>query len=138
LYPVNGFLLVSSQANVLSGTSSWLPLGEHKLRKFCAVWYDQTGAVHDCKSDYHAIKKKPENDEFRLYRNGINGDASAITTVVSKFGNTVTTAQLDAHDVQLAKSLQYDITEDGKIISHFHGYLIISDTATDKHQIQSI
>lgn len=131
-------MLASSQANVLSGTSSWLPLGEHKLRKFCAVWYDQTGAVHDCKSDYHAIKKKPENDEFRLYRNGINGDASAITTVVSKFGNTVTTAQLDAHDVQLAKSLQYDITEDGKIISHFHGYLIISDTATDKHQIQSI
>ena len=115
-----------------------LPAGEHKLRKFCAVWYDQTGAVHDCKSDYHTIKKKPVNDEFRSYRNGITGHSAAIATVTSKFGNTVTTAQLDAHDIQLEKSIEYDITDDGKIISHFHGYLIISDTATGKHQIQSI
>jgi len=114
-----------------------LPPGEHGLRKFCEKWYDQLGQVHDCKSDFHTEKNKPQKDEFKLYRTTIYGDSDIITTIVSKFGNVVTTAQLDAHDLELCRSLRYGITDDGKIISHFHGYIITSNTSTGKHKIES-
>ena len=115
-----------------------LPQGEHGLRKFCPKWYDQFGQVHDCKSDFHTLKNKPQNDEFRSYRNMVNNDAETIATILSKFGTEVTTAQLDAHDFKISRSIEYDITEDGKIVSQFHGYLIISNSLTQKHIIEKL
>ena len=115
-----------------------LPPGEHGLRKFCAKWYDQYGQVHDCKSDFHTLKNKPQNDEFRSYRNTVTTDAATIATLISKFGNEVTTAQLAAHSLEITRSIDYDITEDGKIVSQFHGYLIISNSTTQKHKIEKL
>jgi hypothetical protein len=115
-----------------------LPPGEHGLRKFCEKWYDQVGQVHDCKTDYHSEKKKPQNEEFRLYRNTIYEDSNTITSLVDKFGSIVTTAQLDAHDLELCRSIEYGITDDGKIISQVHGYIITSDTSIGKHKIEKI
>ena len=115
-----------------------LPPGEHGLRKFCPTWRDQFGQIHDCKSDYHTQKKKPENDEFRAHRARIYGDSDTIKTMVSKFGDVVTTSQLDAHGLELTRALEYGITDDGKIISQFHDYIITSDTSTNKHKIEKI
>lgn len=114
-----------------------LPKGEHKLRKFCTTWWDQFGAVHDCKSDFHTQQNKPENDEFREYRKSILNDTQIIEELISKFGGCVTTAQLNAYNLWLTRSLRYSITEDGKIVSIFHKYMIISDTASGLHQIQT-
>lgn len=115
-----------------------LPQGEHGLRKFCPKWYDQFGQVHDCKSDFHTEKNKPQNEEFRSHRMALYDDHKTISEIVGKFGNVVTTAQLDAHGLELNRPLEYGITDDGKIISHFHGFIITSDTSTDKHKIESI
>jgi len=114
------------------------PPGEHGLRKFCPIWYDQFGQVHDCKSDFHTLKNKPQNDELRSYRNTLTTDAETIATLLSKFGNEVTTAQLAAHGLEITRSIDYDITEDGKIVSQFHGHLIISNSLTQKHQIEKL
>lgn len=115
-----------------------LPTGEHALRKYCEKWYDQFGQVHDCKSDYHTLKNKPQNDEFRNYRNSIIADFETIKSLIAKFGDEVTTEQLDAHNLELCRSLEYVITNDGKVISKFHGFLITSDSFTNKHKIQPL
>jgi len=68
----------------------------------------------------------------------VTTDAETIATLLTKFGNEVTTAQLAAQSLEITRSIDYDITEDGKIVSQFHGYLIISNSLTQKHQIEKI
>lgn len=118
--------------------STPLPMDAHKSRKFCPRWVDTFGKVHDCKSEYHAQMNKPEREETKDYLNAISEDTKAIEAMLDKFGDTVTTANLDAFNLQLTRSLNYVISENGIIVSEFQKHRIISNPATKNHKIYTL
>lgn len=108
---------------------------EHALRKYCDKYYDQSGKVHDCKTDHHRILDKPARQiQTNIIRDHIFF-TKQIAEMTTKKGYEVTTDDLNAYDISLAQSLKLEIKSNGIATSHFLQYLITSYPATNTHKI---
>ena len=108
---------------------------EHATREFCDKYYDETGKVYDCKTDFHRENDKPERDAHRSLINYHKEIANRINQLLVNKGEIVKTGDLDAFNIELSKSLEYSIKENGEMTSIFIGYNIISNPLTNNHKI---
>jgi ribosomal protein S27AE len=108
---------------------------EHATRKYCEKYYDQSGKVHDCKTDYNRTIDKPEREIHSTLIRDQKFFAKQISDMVSKKGYEVTTDDLTAYDISLPESLKLEIKSNGTAISHFLQYIITSYPVTNTHKI---
>lgn len=108
---------------------------EHAIRKYCEKYYDQSGKVHDCKTDHHRTIDKPERESHGAIIRDQKFFTKQISDMVSRKGYTVTTDDLNAYDISLSESLKHEIKNNGIAISHFLQYIITSSPITYTHKI---
>lgn len=108
---------------------------EHATRKYCEKYYDQSGKVHDCKTDHHRTIDKPEREVQGTLIRDQKFFTKQIIEMISKKGYEVTTDDLNAYDISLPESLKLEIKNNGIAISHFLQYTITSYPTTNTHKI---
>ncbi len=108
---------------------------KHATRIYCEKYYDQSGKVHDCKTDYNRALDEPER---KIHSDLIRDQkffAKQITAMIAKKGHEVTTDDLNAYDISLPESLKLEIKSNGIAISHFLQYTVTSYPTTNTHKI---
>jgi hypothetical protein len=113
-----------------------LPDQYSKKRTYCKEERDENGKlVKDCKGNYNRFINKPENEVHREIIKDHKTVDERIESMVSKKGNIVSTADLNAYDIQLASSLKYKISKNGTLESDFLKYKIVSNPNLHTHKI---
>ena len=114
------------------------PLPDHysKKRTYCKEARDENGKmIKDCKGSYNRLIDKPELEVHREIIREHKTVDDMIEAMVAKKGNIVSTADLNAYDIQLSASLKYILSPNGTLESDFLKYTIISNPIHNTHKI---
>ena len=85
-----------------------IPDQEHATRKHCPkIILD--GKIRDCKSKRHTENNQQEKAKHRSMINTMKGTSERIDAMTTKKGNTVTTADLNAYDINLSEPKSFEI-----------------------------
>jgi hypothetical protein len=115
-----------------------LPDQFSKKRTYCKEERDGNGKLlKDCKGNYNRLMDKPENEVHREIIKDHKTVDERIESMVSKKGNIVSTADLNAYDIQLTSCLKYKISKNGTLESDFLKYTIVSNPNLNTHKIYS-
>jgi|GEM_PF-579124 len=114
------------------------PLPDHysKKRTYCKEVRNEDGKlIQDCKGIYNRLLDQPELEVHREIIKEHKTVDERIESMVSKKGNIVSTADLNAYDVILTSSLKYKISRNGTLESDFLKYTIVSNPIYSTHKI---
>ena len=114
-----------------------IPDQAHATRRFCVKTKDALGNVRDCKTDYHREKEAPDKLVQTELINFHKGISNRIRDMVERKGLEVSTLDLDAYDIPLNNSIEYQIKPNGELISTFLEYTIHTFPITGIHKIIS-
>ena len=113
-----------------------LPDQFSKKRTYCKEERDENGKLlKDCKGNYNRLMDMPENEVHREIIKDHKTVDERIESMVSKKGNIVSTADLNAYDINLTSSLKYKISRNGTLESDFLKYTIVSNPIYLTHKI---
>ena len=128
--------LTFNENRVCIHSGNHLPDQLSKKRVYCEVERDQNGnIIKDCKGAFNRQKNKPEVEMHREIINEQKTVDERIEAMISKKGETVTTADLNAYDIRLDNSLKFKISDYGLVESYFLKFLIISNPVIKTHKI---
>jgi hypothetical protein len=115
-----------------------LPDQYSKKRTYCKEVRDENGKLkQDCKGSYNRMIDQPELEVHREIIKEHKTVDEMIEAMVAKKGNVVSTADLNAYDIQLTSSLKYKISKNGTLESDFLKYTIVSNPNLNTHKIYS-
>jgi len=112
-----------------------IPDQAHATRRFCVKTRDALGNVRDCKTDYHREKEAPEKLVQTELINFHKGISNRIRDMVERKGVEVSTLDLNAYDIPLINSIEYQIEPNGELISTFLEYTIHTFPISGIHKI---
>lgn len=115
-----------------------LPEHYSKKRIYCKEVRDENGKLKkDCKGSYNRMIDQSELEVHREIIKEHKTVDDMIEAMVAKKGSIVSTADLNAYDIQLTSSLKYRISANGTLESDFLKYTIISNPNNQTHKIYS-
>lgn len=137
---MKNFLGTKAKPTFVLGRKCWncgkpIADNEHAARVFCENSRDSTGKVQDCKTQYHRMMDFEEREKLREFKSTQRFIADQLSTLILKKGNIVSTTDLDAYDISLTNSMNYEIADDGTLTSFFLKHTIISNK--NNHKILS-
>jgi len=115
-----------------------LPDQYSKKRTYCKEVRDENGnLIKDCKGIYNRLLDQPELEVHREIIKEHKTVDDMIEAMVAKKGDMVSTADLNAYDIQLSASLKYRLSPNGTLESDFLKYTIVSNPIHNTHKIYS-
>jgi len=115
-----------------------LPDQYSKKRTYCKEVRNESGTlIKDCKGIYNRLLDQPELEVHREIIKEHKTVDEMIEAMVAKKGSVVSTADLNAYDIQLTSSLKYKVSKNGTLESDFMKYTIVSNPNLNTHKIYS-
>lgn len=109
---------------------------EHATRKFCKKTKDALGNVKDCKTDYHRQKEAPDKLVQNELINFQKGISNRMRDMIERKGLEVSTLDLEAYDIPLINSIEFQIKPNGELISTFLEHTIYTYPISGMHKIK--
>jgi hypothetical protein len=106
-------------------------------RNYCKKIRDANGTlINNCRGKFNRLKNKPEKDMHNAIIKEYKTVDDRIEAMVAKKGNVVSTADLNAYDINLTSPLNYIVHKNGFLESVFMRYKIASNPFNQTHKIE--